>query len=102
MNRKRSVRLLRWVLLGCGLVAMSLAACADRPESEIRAWAQYWVDCQNDTLAFDSLSDSLPDSTFLDSLAQGWTTEEWLLFWSEVDRAQGEKSEAVDTTRASD
>ena len=104
MKRKGTILLLREAAFASCLAAVVVIACNDQPSSDIRRWAEYWVQRENDTLATDqvapdSLTAVLPDSAWLDSLARTWTTEDWLLFWAEVEKQQQKRRQEPDTAR---
>ena len=79
------------ILLALCLGLLALAACGDVREAQIRARAQSWVDRQYDTVKVDSLAPSKPDSALVDSESAAWTTEDWVRFWDEVEKAQARR-----------
>jgi hypothetical protein len=79
------------ILSALCLAVLALAACGDAREAQIRARAQSWVDRQYDTVKTDSLAPSEPDSALVDSISAAWTTEDWVRFWDEVEKAQARR-----------
>jgi hypothetical protein len=87
-----------WItLVLCVWLAAIASGCKDSSAPDVNALAKSWVDRQLDSLSDSTLS-TAPDSANIDSLAKGWTSDEWLQFWEAVEREQLRRR-VVDTTR---
>ncbi len=83
----------RWIRKAAlGLLAGLSAACGDAHRADISEKARAWVDRLHDTTTVQA-ADSLPaDSAYVDSLASTFTTDDWLMFWHEVEKEKARRT----------
>lgn len=75
----------------CG-VAGVVTACGDAHQADIKARAHAWVDRLRDTTKVDTLALENADSVWVDSVGAGFTTDDWLYFWHEVEEEQARRA----------
>ena len=85
LNRKRV-----GVVVACALW-LSASACGDGHREEIGRHARAWVDRQQDSAAVQDSARGMADSVYTDSITAGWTTDDWLHFWHEVEKEQARR-----------